>query len=394
MDKRTVDSTVDSVLDDARRRSTIIDPTVIQATHSDSRFLLKTADANFQLHPWLQFQFRGVSNFCHDGKQAGTSDDEENGFEVRRLKFGIDGIAFNPNTTYLVQTAIDRNSGNLQLEQAWVKYHFESSPFALRFGQIKDPLDHEQQQPSKTFALIERTFIDDVFAKGENFVKGVSLVYEPTHDEPLRGEVAFHDGMRDYNQNFQDYPTNTADRGTAGRVDYKLFGRWKDYDKLTGEGTTEQTFVVGAGADYTEDGDTATLVHVVDAVYTNPQGVMLYGAYLGRYTKDFTTAAGATTDTYDPTLRGLVSYAIDPHWEPYAEYNYVHFDDDEVTGGHQSVHVITGGTSYYIYGHNLKLQVDMNYLPNGSPVSDSGSGILQDNHSNELFLSTQFQLLL
>lgn len=394
LDKHLVDSTVDAVLEDARRRSAVIEADSVHASYTDGRFLLRTSDGNFQFHPWLQFQYRGVANFRSDGKQGGSSDDEENGFEVRRLKFGVDGNAISPNLTYMVQLADDRNSGSIQLEMAWAKYHIDSTPFAFRFGQFKDPLDHEQLLASRTFAPIERSIVNDIFANGENFVKGISLLYEPG-DRSFRSEVALTDGMRNFNNDFEDFPKNNADWGVAGRVEYKPFGRWRDYDKLSGESTGEQTFVIGGGADYTEAGDTATLVHVVDGTFLSPKGWMLYGSYLGRYTKDFGIANGGSADTYDPTLRALVSYAIDPHWEPYAEYSFIYFDSAEIgADANQSVHVITVGTAYYIYGHNLKLQVDLSYLPDGSPVNDSGSGILLDNHANEILVRTQVQLLL
>ena len=391
----SVDSSVDAVVEDARRRSSILDADGISAHYTDGRLLIRSADGNFQLHPWLQFQLRNVTTDRQDAKQDGSSSDTQNGFEVRRLKFGADGNIFSPNFTYMTQFSVDRKSGDTDLEMAWAKYHFGNTPFAIRAGQFKDPLDHEQLEASRNFAPIERTIVDDTFANGEGFIQGVSLLYEPA-DKNVRGEVAFTDGLRNFNNNFEDYPTagNSADYGAAGRFEYKVFGRWRDYDKLAGLGTKDPTLVFGVGADYTEAGHTGSLVHVADAQYVDPSGWLFYGAYLGRFTKD-NTVGTFTGDTYDSTARGLVSYAINAHWEPYLEYSYIHFDPATLAAdADASVHMITLGTNYYFFGHNAKLQFDVSYLPNGSPITDDGAGVLTDNHSNELIARGQFQLLL
>lgn len=395
LDQHLVDSTVDAVLEDARRRTALLGADAVSIHYMDGRLLIRSADGNFQLHPWLQFQFRDASTYREGIKQGGSADDLENGFEVRRLKFGADGNIFSTNLTYMTQFAVDRRTGNTQLEMAWAKYHIDETPFALRLGQFKDPLDHEQLEASRNFAPVERTLVNDTFTNGEGFVHGVSLLYEPG-DRSLRSEIAFTDGLRNYNNNFQDYPTAgiSADWGAAARVEYKLFGRWREYDKFSAYDTREDTLAIGGGLDYTEAGHTGSLVHVADIHYVNAQGWLFYGAYLGRYTKD-NTIGNVTSDTYDWTLRGLVSYSVDRHWEPYLEYSYIHFDPAEFSAGTEnSVHMITLGTNYYLYGHNAKFQLDVSYLPNGSPVSDDGAGVLIDNHKNELILRGQFQLLL
>jgi hypothetical protein len=99
-------------------------------------------------------------------------------------------------------------------------------------------------------------------------------------------------------------------------------------------------------------------------------------------------------DTYDSTLRGQVSWAIDRHWEPYARYEYIHFDGHEfATTTRTTVHVITAGANYYLAGFGAKFSLDLSYLPNGSPVADDGFGILTNNGHNELVGRAQFQVV-
>jgi hypothetical protein len=388
--QQTESRTTEELLNDANRHSQFLDAQGVLAGWTGGRFVLQSEDGLFLAHPWLQVQFRNVTSYRQNVKQKGTGDDIENGFEVRRLKFGVDGNLFSKQLTYFTQFAVDRKSGNVQLEQAYVKYQLGTSPFAVRAGQFKDPLDHEQLAASKTFPVIDRTLTNDQFANSEGFVKGASFIFDP--NTFVRAEVGVHDGLRNFNMNFQDYPTNATDWGTAGRVEFKAFGNWKDYEQITAYGVKQNTLVFGAGADYTEVGHTAALVHVVDAQLQTNGGLSLYGAYLGRYTKRNTTAQ---VDTYDATVRGQIAWALDKHWEPYGRYEYIHFNGHEFAAGTETnVQVITAGVNYYLYGQSFKVSADVQFLPQGSPVADDGIGVLTANGHSEVVGRVQFQLLL
>jgi hypothetical protein len=85
-------------------------------------------------------------------------------------------------------------------------------------------------------------------------------------------------------------------------VEYKLFGKWNDYEHLTMYGL-KQNLLSSAPAPITPNKVAPSFfTHVVDAQFGNAQGIGFYGAYLGRYGKDVATGA-ATSDTYDWTLR-------------------------------------------------------------------------------------------
>jgi len=81
---------------------------------------------------------------------------------------------------------------------------------------------------------VERTYINELFGGGDNFVQGVGLAYG-NNDTPLQTEVQLTDGFHSANANFQDDPNppntpqNRPDWGSAARVQYKFFGDWKDY---------------------------------------------------------------------------------------------------------------------------------------------------------------------
>jgi len=390
--KQEQQTALNQVLEDADRRGKLLDVEGVNGGYATGRgFFLASDDGRFLLHPWLQFQFRNTTTYRE--KISRGVDDTQNGFEIRRLKFGADGNLFSPDFNYFIQFAVDRHTGNVGLEMAWVKYRFDHSPFAVRAGQFKDPLDHEQLAASRFFPAIDRTLVADTFANAEGFVKGVSVIYDP--DTFVRTEAAFTGGLKNYNTNFQQFPTNAANWGSAARVEYKAFGDWKDYERITAYAIKRRSLVFGAGADYTETGHVSSLIHVVDAQYQSTNGWSLYGAYLGRLQRG--VASKNTTgnvETYDATARFQASYALDAHWEPYGRFEYIHFNGHEFAKGTQTnVQVVTGGMNYYLYGQAAKVSFDVTYLPDGSPVADDGFGILADNHHNELVGRAQLQFV-
>ena len=375
---------------DAEERTQLLQLESLNAGWSQGRFLLQSTDGRYLLHPWFQIQFRNVTNWREDQKK-GNRDDLENGFEVRRLKFGFDGNVITTDLAYQLQFAVDRKTGTVQLEMAWAKYHIPTTPFSIRAGQFKDPLDHEQLLTSKFFVAADRTITNDLFSNAEGFVKGASVVYE---GKALHGEVAFTDGLKGFNEDFRDYPTNTADWGAAARVEYKVFGDWTDYAHFSALDTKKNLLVLGGGVDYTESGHAAALVHVADATFQTKSGLELYGAYLGRATRHLTVGK-VNDNTYDWTARAQASYVFARRWEPFVQYEFINFDHSELASGAQNrVHAIRAGVNYFLYGHNAKLTGDATYLPNGLPVNDDSSGALLNNHHNEILARVQFQLLL
>lgn len=354
---------------------------------------LGSEDGTFLFHPWVLSQFRNTTT--HRSRISRGVYDTQNGFEVRRLKFGADGHVASPNFSYSFNLAVDRHTGAVSLEQAWASYRFDGTPFAFRAGQFKDPLDHEQLSSNRFLPAVDRSFIDDQFANAEGYVKGVTAIYDPATN--IRAEGGFTGGYKNSNTNFQSYPTNAANWGTAGRVEYKAFGNWRDYERVSAYGVPARSLVFGAGADYTEAGHTGTLTHVVDAQYQSVNGWSLFAAYLGRYQRGIAAKdvkGRGNVATYDPTFRFQAAWALDPHWEPYGRFEYVHFNGHEFTAGTQTnVQIITAGANYYLYGQSARLSFDLSYLPGGSPVADDGFGILVDNRHGELIGRAQLTVV-
>jgi hypothetical protein len=368
-------------------------------------FVIRSEDGAFLLHPWAFVQFRNATTYTSDTSPSGRYQ-TQNGFELPRAKFIIDGNIYSKDLTYQFIWATSDTTGNLGLQDAWGRYHIPDTQLAVEAGQIRNPVDHEQILFATRSLTPGRSIVNNVLLNGDDIVKGVEVSYG--YDDPhatLRGEGAFTSGERNFDTTFQQYPTNTADWGAAGRVEWKYEGRWQDYTQFTALGDTEPLLVLGAGADYTEAGGAAGFTHVADVQYDTTAGTAIYAAYLGRYTRgdaglpttngQVTSTSKGRFDTYDSTVRLMVAQLINGRFEPFARYEYIQFDSRELPAGSDAtVNDLTLGFNYYFYGHRAKLSADASYLPNGSPVSATIDDLLATKGGQEIIVQVQFQLML
>jgi hypothetical protein len=372
----------------------------------------------------MQFRYAVLNR--QDFKPDG-SDQTDDGFELRRLRFGFDGNMFGPDLTYFFNWATVRASGTATvtdstgkkigtvsnnlggtplLEEAWVKYRIAHGDFYIKGGQIKDPVLHDQIVSSRYQQTAERSVTADVFTNGDAFTEGVTLAYDP--QSWGRVEAGVNHGMRSANTSFLDPPTNNFDYGAVGRAEFKFAGKWKDYSSIGAIGVKEPLAVIGVGCDYSERGDQGQTVAAVDGVYACPCGLSLYGAAVDRYTTSnfgiYTqSATGASIGTPDPavankhtneySLLGQVGYVIGGHLEPFGRYEYMKLQGTPA-GSHNYVQIITGGLNYYFYAHRLKLTGQASYLPNGIPIDDSPSDIFTNNGEGIFLFEAQLQLLI
>ena len=418
----------------------LLTPEGFTAGYTDNRFVIQSADGNFVLRPWVHFQFREVVNDRTDflvlNKKKKTFDDEVNqGFELRRVRFGLDGNLFTPDFTYFFNWATVRNSGNSTvngatastaggkvttsnnlggvplLEEAWVKYHIPTTPFYLKGGQIKDPILHDQIVSSRYQQSAERSMTADIFANGDAFTEGATFIYDPKSF--VRTEAGVNHGIRSANTNFYDYPNNSTynayDYGFAGRVEYKVMGRWEDYAQVGAVGNKAPLLVFGVGGDYSERGRDGQLVAAADGMYADPSGLNFYGAFVDRYTTHnfgiYTQSpTGANIGTPDPKVAGKptneysclieAGYIINDRIEPFGRYEYM-FLQGTAAGSRNYVQCITGGVNYYFYGHRLKATAEAIWLPDGLPIDDGPSDVLTNsNGKTEISFVAQLQLLL
>jgi hypothetical protein len=397
---REVDRAVAGALSDAEQRSRGLHfGSDLTAAGYDKSFFLRSTDGNFSLRPGVHFQFRHVTTYRQDEKN-GDNDDIQSGFEVRRLKVSLEGNVFRPEFTYFFQWATERGGGSVVLDDAWVRYQF-ADRWALKLGQYKDPVFHEELTPDKTLLTVERSLLNEVLGGGlTGRVQGASVIYGNDKAD-LQGEFMVHDGARTLNTNFTDSPGGLGvveNFGVGGRVAYKFMGNWKDYRDFTAKETKEPMLIAGVGAEFTEGQDVGALLSTVDVQYEHPSGLSLYGALVGDY-RD--TRNGDSGNAFDWGAIAQVGYLLSPNWEVFGAYDILLFEDDVAFpgGGSEDVfHEIVGGVNYYLgkggaYGHRAKFTADVVVLPAGAPRSVSGNGILAGDDL-QLVFRAQFQLLL
>ncbi len=390
------------------------------------RFTLQSPDGKFVLRPWLHLQFRDVTSVRQDFK-VGGADDTENGFEVRRLRFGVDGNLFGPDLTYMFNWATVRANGTATvtnggktvgtvsnnlggaplLEEGWFKYAIPTTPWFIHAGQIKDPVYHESIVSSRYQQATERSLTADIFFNGDTFSEAATVGYDPK--DWFRAEGGIDHGLRSANTNFLDFPnTNAFNFGGVARAEYKLMGRWQDY-QMGAWGVKEPLLVIGAGGEYSQRGHSNQTVADVDVMYADQNGLSLFGSFTDRYTDHnfgiaTQSATGASiaappasvlnTATNEYSLVGQAGYLLFEHLEPFGRFEYIHLQGTP-TGSHTYIPAITAGANYYFYGHRCKLTAQATYLPNGIPIDDTPNDVLANPEKHgELVGVVQFQLLL
>ncbi|HET6246577.1 MAG TPA: hypothetical protein VFE47_02675 [Tepidisphaeraceae bacterium] len=430
--------TADALNKETAARSQFISAEGFTAGYSDDRFVIQSADGNFVLRPFVHAQFRGVVNARQgfQGNKNHPEDEVDSGFEIRRLKFGFDGNLFSPDLVYTFIWGTQRNSSSVNvtsttgttkgttigtasnslggvpiLEEAWIKYHISATPFAIRAGQIKDPVLHDQLVRSRGQVAAERTLTADIFLNGDAYTEGATFIYDP--NSFIRTEAGVNHGIRSADTNFLSYPNNGSlnqfNYGFAGRVEYKAFGDWNDYIDLGAEGLHQRLLVVGAGADYSERGHDGQLVAAVDSTFKDTSGLSLYGAVVDRYTTHnfgyYTQGTGgASISAGDPAvagrptneyaLVGQVAYLIDQKFEPFGRWEYIKLQGTPA-GSRNYINALAGGLNYYVHSRELKLTGEVLYLPQGLPFNDTASDeLINSNGKGELVYEVQLELVL
>src|SRR5436190_5275603 len=349
-----VDATVQSVLQDAEKRSKMLQMEGFTAGWSDGNFMLASADRSFLIIPELQLQFRYILDYRSNDDTFITDSDTELGFEVARAKLGFRGNAFTKDLTYNIRfvtgSAYGGNSAystnSLSLENAYLQYQFADN-MAVKLGQWKDNVYHEGNVEDVNQLAVDRSLVNQLIGNGvTDYVQGVALVYNDKAS-PLRAEVGFHDGIDTANTAFTNVGGGTTDPdftggktnfGVSGRVEYALMGSYADYGTFTRAatwgGTTMQheskdMLVLGGGFDVTQDGDTNAFFHTIDAEWkpANLDKLALYGGYLGVYTANANTATG-TQDFYDYGFLVQAGWMLNDKWEVFGRFDYTKLDSD------------------------------------------------------------------
>lgn len=383
-----IERTKAAINEDVARKAALNQVTVTY----DKGLIFKTGDDSFSLRPSVYSQYRYTASLTPDGQNNGN----QSGFEVRRLEPGISGNVLNKDFTYDFTLSVNREGGSVNLLDAFFKYRF-APKWSVKFGQYTAQLFQEHNIGTSRQLAAERSLLDATIGAGPvDRVQGVALTYGGTKDDALRVEVGYTDSDNTVNTDFRNvvYNGNTVQRrnnfGGTVRIDYKLTGDWNNYRDFTAKETKETLFVVGAGADYAENSSNSILRTGADAQLELNNGLGMFTAVIVDFV-DQPATLGNTTN-YGTLVQ--VGYLLNPSWEIFGRGNVTFIDQAE----YQYYPEITAGVNYFLgkngeHLHRAKFTIDAGYLPNGSPATYTGLGVLQSTEG-QYVIRAQFQLIL
>ena len=130
----------------------------------------------------------------------------------------------------------------------------------------------------------------------------------------------------------------------------------------------------------------------IDAQWENTSGLGLYGAAHGNFSD-----AGDAGDAFDWGLLAQAGYLLNKKVEVFGRYDILKLDD-VAPGDEDTFNELTIGANYFLgpdgaYLHRAKFTVDLVYLPDGAPSTQTGLGVFGSDE-DQFVLRGQFQLQL
>jgi hypothetical protein len=411
--------TVDAILADADARSQgIYQQQYASGYDPTDGLVLQSPDGNFSVHPDFLLQARYQTAYrLHvpaggGGAGGGSGDQTDTGFELARMRLSFDGDFVSPLLTYYFLLADDNSAGSdgaVGLLDAYVQWRVSvQSPLALRVGQFKDPVWHEQNLLPSRLLAVDRSLVNALIGGGQtDRIEGASIIYD---QDQLRGQLLFHNGYNNLNQTFATHGGIGTEVGagagllhtnwgSSGRVEFLAVGQrqpqfdpFSEYDQFTALGDKQDVLVLGSGFDYSEAESDKILFHTADAQLNTASGWAVYAAYLGAYRNLYADRGAGHGSFYDSGVVVQAAHMIGPRFEPFARYDFTHLDGNALpTISNLNLNEITIGANYYLFGQRAKVTVDATWLPNGCPTDVDYLGILEDDRQ-EFLLRAQFQL--
>jgi hypothetical protein len=395
-DAASVARVVDQVIADAERRSQLLlkdDAVTGGFDLQKTKFFIRSADGNFLLVPGIFGQFRYEANV-----NTADDDDVQKGFEIRRFKLLYDGNVFTPDLQYKFQWETSSTSGNVSLQDAWIRYKF-AEEWSFQLGQFKDIWNHEELTGDQFQLAVERSLQNALIGGGQTErIQGLMLMYDDK--EKWRGVLLFTDGYNTDNTAFtKGGGTNfigviPTDFGFSGRLEYYAEGTRKWYDDFTSLKDKEDLLVFGGGASWSQGGDGDVIFHTVDVQFETADGLAIYGAYVADWRQIGDDEPVAAGDYYDWGVLLQSGYFFAEKLEGFARAGYTEIDEDALAAGvDNEVPELTVGMNYYWHNHNVKFTLDFVWLPNGSPINAPGAAIFAGDDDQFIFRS-QLQLFI
>ena len=394
-------SLVQDVLADADTRASMLQG---MGAGYDNGFWVASSDGHYSIKINAGVQARYIWNF--QDNDDGGADRYRYGFENARTRLRFSGSAINPAWSYAIQGNFDRDSGDFELEDGYVKFDpgqdwfWDASGFSMTFGQFReqflreDIVDEFQQQ------FVEKSIVSYFF--GKDRVQGIMLNY--TGDN-IRGSATFNDGANSDNTAWSVEDTEFA---LGGRFEFMIGDDWARFDDFQSwRGEDSIAFLLGAAANWergeygTGDGsgesfndfETDFLTLTADATVEFGFGASAFGSIIYRTAEVNSSPEILGTVVSDVDQIGVVVQGgifLTDDFELIARYEWLDFDISTV----EDLNVLTVGFAKYFARNNAKWTTDVGFGFDEVAFAPDITGFRGDpvDQDGQFVIRTQFQL--
>jgi len=412
-------SIVSDVLADSATRASLQNDGL--AAGWDDGFFMQSVDGRFRLEVGGLFQARYMYSYIPDGlsgvnignSQLADNVESRHGFDLPSTQLDFKGHVFGPEYTYRIRGQFSNDgesalgtapianlgpsSGIFRLLDAWVRAEV-SDGIAIRAGQFKLPFAREQLVDSQYQLAVGRSTIVEHLGLG--YSQGLEAQFV---SDDMRVLVAVSNGGNDNVYGIlkgagsqplnSEWLSDRVDWSVAARMEWKLAGRWSQFNSMTSPPGDEYAFMVGLGVLAQEgDPDTGTSPNSSQPnswyAFTIDASAMYGGATLfGSFTYSTMDSGSAFVsggnafnaptvfDIGNNSAWGAVlqaSYYFVPKWEFFGRMEVGSADVGDIglittPAGTSSLErgnvfsVLTVGLNWYIDGEDLKFSSDVGF---------------------------------
>ena len=335
---------------------------------------IKTTDDRFS----LKLNVRTQGQFKYEDQQ-----DEKNteSFSVKRARLLAGGNMFYPWMEYFTQVTLEGSSTGLRDAYIEAAYYDWAKP---RIGQYKVPFDREFLTSAFNLELIDRSIANNAFNLGRDIGVQVSGGF-------LKDQLSYAVGM--FNGSGANQSNQDQNFMYVGRMVYTPFGSFPYSEGALDTPDTPKLAVGAAGAYLPglEPGERKTLAGPLGNTNIVPVNSDVYEltADLAFKYQNFFFQGGyyfRNIDPEKPTTYGSENaqgfflqggyFLVPKKFELAARYSWVDPDNPNQTNDNEQQEY-TGGLSYYMDGHNLKLQANYSLFRNESANGDLDDNVVQ-----------------
>ncbi len=365
------------------------------AGYDGNAFYVGTTDGKYTMRFNGLFQLRAVGTFrgSETGRaSASPDDDNELGFEFRRIELGIAGNIHDLGYQLVLATE-DGAAGVEQIIAQDVKVDYPiSDEVKIGGGRYFAPFLREELMGGGGSLAVALSFMNNSLSVGR--AEGVSLLYQT---DDFRADVFINDGAGSGGGGGVNSPfADGVDWALTTRADIKLAGDWGQWGDFTAGSEDSPATFLGFAAHYQkgESGDSDPANDVDKFMWTIDGsaewgGLNAFAAVAGHHTNPGT---GSSLGDYGAVAQ--IGYmAVPDRVETFFRWEFMSFDNNR-NFVDDDVHLLTVGANYH-FNSKAKFGLDAIWAMDAIPMDSPNAGILADGvEDGQIVLRAQLQLKL